>query len=121
VVAGGLAARIAKKAAILAGASVAAALLLGWRQVAVGVVLGAGLAQLNFYMLSRSITRALGMGQRAALYSFSQYLVRYLFTGAVLVLVGTRSVHALAGAAAGLLTVRVAIFWHVWREGLETS
>ena len=79
---------------------------------ALGVFLTAALNVLKLIMLERAVERAVNMeGENAENFIRFQYLLRYLLTALVLLLAAKTPFISLWGAAAGILTLKIAVFF----------
>jgi len=79
---------------------------------ALGALLGVALNALKVRMLDRAVGKAVDMdGARAGGYIRGQHFLRFLLTGLVFVLAALVPFISLWGAAAGVLTLQVALFF----------
>lgn len=79
-----------------------------------GVVLSCTLNSVKVFMIERTVRRALdmaGQGTAAGGFAAGQYFIRFLLTAGVLVLAATNDFISLWGAALGLFSLQVGIFW----------
>ena len=78
---------------------------------AAGVLLGGAINALKVFLLDRSIKKSIDMEkEKAGKYIVFQYLLRFLLTGLVLVLSAVLSFISIWGAAAGVLTLQIAVY-----------
>jgi hypothetical protein len=107
----GLEKKLIKLAFLLGFIAIAVLLILRQYNIAVGLLIGTLVSIVNFKLLTRDVIKKASEGAgKLFLIISGGYLLRYGLMAAVLIIAAKKGHYYFLGAAAGLFTIRIAIF-----------